>query len=61
MAKFEMEFELDIHDHSPAAHRAAIATALDQVKTEIGRGVAENGDITVPPHTVIGWWKISGR
>ena len=59
MAKFKMKLDFDRHTHSPAAHRAFVATALDQVKLEIGRGHADHGDITVPPHIVIGSWDFS--
>jgi hypothetical protein len=61
MAKFKLEFEVDVHDHSPSAHRAFINTALDQVKLYVGRGVDTEGDITTPAvgamrEAVIGSW-----
>jgi hypothetical protein len=65
MAKFAMEIEFDIHDHSPSAHRAFIGTALDHVKLAVGRGADTEGDITGPPEPlradppVIGNWKIT--
>jgi hypothetical protein len=61
MAKFEMEIELDVHAHSPHAHRAFIQTALQQVAQAVGTNVHDEGDVTVPPHTVIGSWRISGH
>jgi hypothetical protein len=61
MAKFTMEFEFDVHHHSPAAHRRFIESALDQVKLAVGRGVDTEGDISTPAvgavrEAVIGFW-----
>lgn len=64
MAKFTMEIEFDIHDHSPSAHRAFIGTALDHVKLAVGRGVDTEGEIITPAigavrEAVVGHWRIS--
>jgi hypothetical protein len=63
MAKFTMTIAFDIHDHAPSAHRAFIATALDLVKMDIGRGVLTEGDIVdsgggAQAQAVIGSWKL---
>jgi hypothetical protein len=63
MARFKMEFELDVHSHSPTAHRHFIGTMLDHVKLAVGRGVDTEGEITDPgggaqAQAVIGSWKI---
>jgi hypothetical protein len=62
MAKFTMTIDFDIHEHSPSAHRAFVAAALDQVKVDIGRGVLTSGEITTPAvgavrEAVIGSWE----
>jgi hypothetical protein len=57
--KFSMTLKLDIHEHSPTAHRAEIATALDQVKSAVASGVLTEGDILKPPHVVIGRWEMT--
>jgi hypothetical protein len=62
MSSFEVRIDkLQIHDHSPTAHRAVIGAALDQVKQAVGGGVLTRGDITTPPHVVIGSWEIVER
>ena len=63
MAKFSITLRFDKWDHSPQAHRAEIAAALDQVKQQIGTNVHTEGDITVPavgaqPRRVIGRWEM---
>jgi hypothetical protein len=64
MAKFTMTLDLEVHDHSPSAHRAFIGTALDHVKLAVGRGVDTEGEIITPAigavrEAVVGSWKIS--
>jgi hypothetical protein len=64
MAKFFMEIEFDIHDHSPSAHRRFIEGMLAQVATAVGRGVDTEGEIITPAigavrEAVVGNWKIS--
>ena len=62
MASFVLRIDrLETHSHSPAAHRAVVAAALDQVKQAVGGGVLTRGDITTPPHVVIGSWEIVER
>ncbi len=55
--------EFDIHHHSPTAHRRFIEAALDQVKTAVGRGHDDEGEIVTPAigaasRAVIGSWAI---
>jgi hypothetical protein len=64
MAKFTMTIDFDIHEHAPSAHRAFIATALDLVKMDIGRGVLTEGDIVDPgggaqAQAPIGRWEMT--
>jgi hypothetical protein len=61
--KFSMTLKLDIHEHSPTAHRQFVEHALEQVKLDVGRGVLMSGDITTPavgaqPRRTIGRWEL---
>jgi hypothetical protein len=63
MAKFTMTIDFDIHEHAPSAHRAAVATALDQVKQAVAAGHLTSGDIVDPgggaqPQRMIGSWEM---
>jgi hypothetical protein len=63
MAKFTVEFDVDVHDHSPSAHRGFIGTMLDRVKQVVGNGIDTEGDIITPAvgaqsRAVIGSWKL---
>jgi hypothetical protein len=63
MAKFTLEMEVDIHDHSASAHRAVIGQMLHQVSQAVGDGVTDRGDIVKPPGgaqpaRTIGSWKL---
>jgi hypothetical protein len=66
MAKFKVEFDVEMHDHSAAAHLRFIENALDQVKLAVGRGHDNAGEITVPADSVgdpraIGSWALTGE
>jgi hypothetical protein len=55
------EAPVDVHDHSPTAHRHFIGQMLDQVKHAVGRGVATSGEIVTPAvassgRAVVGSW-----
>jgi hypothetical protein len=56
--RFTLTIKTDVHEHSPRAHRQVIEHLLQQVQQAVGSGVAERGDITVPPHKVVGEWKM---
>ena len=64
MAQFTMTLDLEIHDHSPSAHRRFIESMLAQVSLAVGRGVDTEGEITTPAigavrEAVVGSWKIT--
>jgi hypothetical protein len=62
MAAFHLIIpNVDVHGHSPRAHRLFICAALDQAKQAIGSGPAASGDLAIPEageQKVIGSWKI---
>jgi hypothetical protein len=64
MPKFRLEFEVDMHDHSPSAHHRFIENTLDQVKLAVGRGHDDEGEIVSPAvgaasRAVIGTWALT--
>jgi len=65
MARFTMSLDLDVHDHSPTAHRNFVGQMLDQVKQALGDGVSTKGDVVrapggAQPARVVGSWQIQG-
>jgi hypothetical protein len=65
MARFSLEMDIPLHDHSPTAHRAVIGQMLGQVVQAVGNGHDDTGDIVKPPggaepSRTIGSWKIEG-
>jgi hypothetical protein len=66
MAQFLMRLRVDVHDHSPTAHRHFIGQMLDQVKHAVGSGVATSGEIVTPAvassgRALVGSWEIEGE
>jgi hypothetical protein len=54
---------VDLHNHSPNAHRAVIGQMLGQVAQAVGNGSDDAGDIVKPPGgaeaaRTIGSWQI---
>ena len=65
MARFVLEMNVEVHDHSPTAHRAVIGQMLGQVAEAVGNGSDDAGDIVKPPGgaepgRTVGEWKIVG-
>ncbi len=62
MARFSLEIEFDVHDHSPRNHRLEIGTLLDRAKHAVAQGHACSGQITKPGASadpdVVGFWKL---
>ncbi|TYL83618.1 hypothetical protein [Bradyrhizobium cytisi] len=67
MAKFSMTIDdLEIHRHSPTAHRAFIGQMLDHASQAVRSGLATEGNLVSPAMSpalpkVVGSWKIEGE